>query len=161
MRLIVAIGAIAIAACGTGEPHARSAGDFVAHSVMTTNYRGDAFLRVAFLPTPESCSPQDMIATRALGRLEKERQDVAGLTLIPAGLPAEAGMNGQPFPGHVVQSPLHVLRQSDRKVRRPRFEVYDRDGRLVLLRPVYSYEEERLLYEELASLLRFVGPKIR
>lgn len=154
MRLIAAFGCFAVAACGTVEPRGV---DLVAHSVATSDHRSEALVRVAFLPTPESCSPQDLIATRTLARLERDRQDVAVLTVIPAGLPADVGMNGQPFPGRVLDLPLHTLKQSELKVRRPRFEVYGRDGQLLLLRPVYPYEEERLLYEELLNLLRFAG----
>ncbi len=66
-------------------------------------------------------------------------------------------MDGLPFPGHVIDLPLNVLQQRERKVLRPRFEVYGRDGQLLLLRPVYPYEEERLLNEELLSLLRYAG----
>ena len=147
-----------VVACAAG-PESRSGGvDLVAHAVHSAEHGRGAALRVAFLPTPESCSPQDLIATRALSRLAEERPDVAVLTLVPRGLPIEAGMAGLPFPGHVVDLPLHVLEQGERKVARPRFEVYAEDGRLLLLRPVYPYEEERRLVEEVLSLLRYSAP---
>lgn len=146
-----------MSACGTAELQAPGTLDAVATSVLTAEHRNDAQLRVAFLPRPESCSPQDLIATRALHRLERESQAVAVLTLIPTGFSLEAGMDGHPFAGHVLHLPLEVLQQRGQKVRRPRFEVYGHDGQLLLLRPVYPYEEERLLFEELLSLLRFVG----
>lgn len=47
-----------------GEPGREQ--DSIADTVARSKQRGDARLRVAFLPTPESCSPQDLIATRAL-----------------------------------------------------------------------------------------------
>ncbi len=149
-----------LAACAAGSDSARQGVDLVAHRVLSADHRPDASLRVAFLPTPENCSPQDLIAARALARLDEERSDVAVLTLVPRGLPVDTGMAGLPFPGVVVDLPLHVLEQSGRKVARPRFEVYGDDGRLLLLRPVYPYEEEHELVDEIVSLLRYSAARV-
>lgn len=155
MRLTgVLAGLLVVAGC-VGPSDAPDGVDLVAHRVLTADHLSDAALRVAFLPRPERCSPQDLIATRALSRLAEEREDVAVLTVIPAGLPAETGMDGLPFPGHVVDLPLHALEEVGRKVERPRLEVYGRDGRLLLLRPVNPWEEERLLVQEVLGLLRY------
>lgn len=153
MRLILVL-AVLLVGC-VGPSAAPQNADLVAHGVFTADYRGEAALRVAFLPEPERCTPQDLIATRALSRLAEEREDVAVLTVIPTGLPVEAGMDGLPFPGHVVDLPLHALEAAGRKVARPRLEVYGRDGRLLLLRPVNPWEEERLMVEEVLGLLRY------
>lgn len=161
MRLINRILAAALLlSWGCSTDSASEHVDLVAHAVLTAKHGRGAALRVAFLPTPESCSPQDLIATRALTRLAEERPDVAVLTLVPRGLPLEPGMAGLPFPGAVVDLPLNVL-QSRRKVPRPRFEVYAEDGRLLLLRPVHPYEEERRLVEEVLSLLRYSAAPVR
>lgn len=157
MRLTAGLAGVALVlACAPGPESSRGGDvDLVAHAVLTAEAGRGAALRVAFLPTPENCSPQDLIAARALVRLADERSDVAVLTLVPRGLPPEAGMAGLPFPGAVVDLPLHVLEQTGRKVARPRFEVYGDDGRLLLLRPVYPYEEGRKLVDEILSLLRY------
>lgn len=160
MRLTASLVWMALlAGCASGSESFRGVGvDLVAHAVLSAEHGRGAALRVAFLPTPEICSPQDLIAARALSRLAAERSDVAVLTLVPRGLPLEGGMAGLPFPGDVVDLPLNVLDQSVGKVARPRFEVYAEDGRLLLLRPVYPYEEERRLIEEVLSLVRYAAP---
>lgn len=160
----VSLGVLALALVPACEPVREPAGqqvDLVAHRVSDSDYSRHASLRVAFLPTPENCSPQDLIAARALSRLDQERDDVAVLTFTPSGLPPESGMGGLPFPGRVVDLPLYVLEQSRTKVARPRFEVYGPQGQLLLLRPVYPYEEQRLLHEEILSLLRYVEESAR
>ena len=80
---------------------------------------------------------------------------VAVLTIVPESSSPEAGMAGLPFPGDVLQVRQNVLRNENGKVRRPRLEVYGMNGDLLLLRPVYAHEEERLLYEEMVGLTRY------
>ena len=159
MRVAVALATMALVVACNVETGRESGADLVAHSALTADHGGTASLRVVFLPTPERCSPQDLIATRTLARLEQERDDVAVLTIIPGGLPRELGMNGLPFPGHIIHLPLNVVEQSRRKVARPRLEVYSSEGQLLLLRPVSPHEEQRLLYEEILGLLRYTAEK--
>jgi len=90
VRLTALLPAVAalVLACEPG-PGAGSRVDLLAHAVMTARVGDEARLRVAVLPTPESCSPQDLIASKALARLAEEEEQVAVLTVVPRGLPGD------------------------------------------------------------------------
>lgn len=113
-----------------------------------------AALRVLFTPQSWACTVSDDVAARVVQRFADAYDDVAAWSLVPL---RREGVRTRPIPtaGREVAVPLAAILTEAELAPLPRIEVWTRDGRLLLLRSLGSFQDDEL-YDELVWTRSFL-----
>ncbi len=127
----------ALAACDRITPDARAKLFPPAPDLIVSQERWpSATLIVIFWPDVASCLPCDLPALRALANISAENRDTQLLLVLPAGAADPARKLGVHWPGTIVRLEHRAYKQQLVLTPLPRVEVWDRAGRLLLLKAI-------------------------
>lgn len=120
--------------------------------------RRPARLLVFFHPDPQRCTPEELRALQALDRLTESFEDIAVYSVLPAELSDFESIFGYELPGELLLIENDVFLAEGRVSPRPRLEVWNADGQLLLLRSLPPTIREEEIYEEVLWSRSFTDP---
>lgn len=112
-------------------------------------------LTVFFYPRVEECTPREMFISSALRRSQTAHPDIRVYTVVPEGTKSWKNYGIEP-PGDIVTLP--APQWLSHPAPRPRLEVWEHEGTLLLSRSVPAGAVEEDIYEEVTLARTFTWP---
>lgn len=145
-----------LSAPASGLPVRGSAGG--AGSALGKAVEAATRMVVVFHPEVTRCEPQEAVAVRALRRVEAEMEHVEITTVFPRRFFEHEERYGEPLPGRIVEISEASFRKQGATSPRPRLEVWDRQGRLLLLLGLHSATTENEVFDSVFWSRSFTRP---
>lgn len=126
--------AFALAACNR-DPRAKifpSSPDLV----VGEKHWPSATVVALYWPEVGECLPCEMPALRSLAQVSAENPDIQSVMVLPIGAENPANRLGIQWPGKVVALDMKAYSKQLGVTPRPRIEVWDREGRLLLMKAI-------------------------
>lgn len=129
-----------------------------AGTALRTALEPDTRMVIVFHSEVFRCTPQEATAVRALRRVEAEMPHVEIATVFPARSKAPEALYGERLPGRRVEISDERFFEEGKRAPRPRLEVWDRQGRLLLLLGLHSATTEEEVFNSVFWSRSFTKP---